>query len=78
MLDFISAIYLYKTFPTASEGQLTMCRAKIVNNETLAEVALFMGLHELLRHNSSHLMAEGPRRTKVYADLFEVNLSYES
>lgn len=71
LLEMCSGIYLYENFPSASEGQMSLCRAQIVNNETLSECIQNLGLHKFLRHNSPYFTFEGPKFQKASADLFE-------
>eukprot|EP01118_Nematostelium_gracile_P015603 TRINITY_DN6283_c0_g1_i1.p1 TRINITY_DN6283_c0_g1~~TRINITY_DN6283_c0_g1_i1.p1 ORF type:complete len:687 (+),score=144.02 TRINITY_DN6283_c0_g1_i1:108-2168(+) len=71
ILELIASLYLFNEYPTATEGELSMCRSQIVNNQTLAECIQYLGLHQFLRHASPHLTFNGPRLQKTYADLFE-------
>lgn len=50
ILDSVVAELLFMTFPLRGEGFLTETRAKIVSREKLAELALKIGLDELLQY----------------------------
>jgi ribonuclease-3 len=72
ILTFISADYLYRTFPELSEGQLTNVRAALVKTETLAAFAHDIALGNFL------LMGKGEQSTgggqRVLASAFEAIL----
>jgi dsRNA-specific ribonuclease len=65
-------LYLYGKYPTASEGEMSMCRSQvkcsfvkltleIVNNDTLAACIQYLGFDKFLRHASPYFTFEGPR-----------------
>jgi ribonuclease-3 len=72
ILTFISADYLYRSFPQLSEGQLTNVRAALVKTETLAAFAHDIALGKYL------LMGKGEQSTgggqRVLASAFEAIL----
>ncbi|NQX92950.1 MAG: ribonuclease III [Flavobacteriales bacterium] len=49
VLDMVVADYLYKTYPTKPEGELTKMKAKVVNRKTLNRVASNIGLNKVLQ-----------------------------
>jgi len=53
ILDSVISEYLFKLYPYASEGFLTKTRARIVNRETLNNLALSMKLEDLIVSNIS-------------------------
>jgi ribonuclease-3 len=65
------ARHLYRTFPDASEGDLSRLRARIVSREPLAEVAAQIGLGEALQLGSGELKSGGFRRQSILADALE-------
>jgi ribonuclease-3 len=71
ILELIVSTFLYVNYPTATEGQMSMCRAQIVNNDTLAECMKYLGLDKFLLHRSPFFTFEGPRLQKASADIFE-------
>ena len=72
ILAFISADYLYRTFPNLSEGELSDLRAALVRGETLANFAREIELGHFL------LMGKGEQSTggsqRVLASAFEAIL----
>ncbi len=72
ILALISADFLYRTFPTLTEGELTDVRAVLVRTETLATFARSLSLGDHLR------MGKGEQGTKesprVLASAFEAVL----
>eukprot|EP01119_Soliformovum_irregulare_P018149 TRINITY_DN5503_c0_g1_i1.p1 TRINITY_DN5503_c0_g1~~TRINITY_DN5503_c0_g1_i1.p1 ORF type:complete len:714 (+),score=174.81 TRINITY_DN5503_c0_g1_i1:166-2307(+) len=71
VLEFLVSVWLFEKYPTASEGQMSMCRAHIVSNQNLHRIIEGLDLLKYLRHHSSFLTFDGPRLMKVAADLFE-------
>ncbi len=67
VLDAILSDYLFEKFPDANEGFLTKIRSRIVNRDVLNQLALSMGINEILvsRVSSSHLTKN------LYGDAFE-------
>lgn len=53
VLGLVIAEYLYKKFPYKSEGFLTETRSRIVNREVLNQLALKIGLVELIEREAS-------------------------
>ncbi len=72
ILALISADFLYRTYPTLTEGELTDVRAVLVRTETLATFARELSLGDYLR------MGKGEQGTKesprVLASAFEAVL----
>ena len=71
VLNLLMSERLYREFPTASEGDLSRLRARLVSEEPLAEVASEMQLGELLFLGSGELKTGGFRRQSILADAFE-------
>lgn len=71
ILNFLIAEALYQRFPQAPEGILTRMRAKLVREETLAELAVDLQLGDALRLGSGELKSGGFRRASTLADAFE-------
>jgi ribonuclease-3 len=71
VLNLLLSERLYREFPTASEGDLSRLRARLVSEEPLAEVATQMQLGELLFLGSGELKTGGYRRQSILADAFE-------
>ncbi len=71
VLNLLLSERLYREFPTASEGDLSRLRARLVSEEPLAQVAQGMQLGELLHLGSGELKTGGFRRQSILADAFE-------
>ena len=71
VLNLLLSERLYREFPTASEGDLSRLRARLVSEEPLAGVAMEMQLGELLALGSGELKTGGFRRQSILADAFE-------
>ncbi len=67
VLDAMLSDYLFEKFPDASEGFLTKIRARIVNRDVLNNLAVSMGLNNLL---ISNLGASNSTRN-LYGDALE-------
>jgi ribonuclease III len=71
VLNLLLSERLYREFPTATEGDLSRLRARLVSEEPLAEIAQEMQLGELLLLGSGELKTGGFRRQSILADAFE-------
>jgi ribonuclease-3 len=71
VLNLLLSERLYREFSTASEGDLSRLRARLVSEEPLAEIAQEMQLGELLLLGSGELKTGGFRRQSILADAFE-------
>jgi ribonuclease-3 len=71
VLNLLLSERLYREFPTASEGDLSRLRARLVSEEPLAEIAQHIQLGELLFLGSGELKTGGFRRQSILADAFE-------
>jgi ribonuclease III len=74
LLNCSVATLLYERFPKLSEGDLSRLRAALVNQSSLSEVALMLGLGELLRLGEGELKSGGFRRPSILADAVEALL----
>jgi len=72
ILAFISADFLYRTFPDLTEGELTDVRAVLVRTETLAKFAREIELGNYLRMGKGDQTASSGQR--VLASAFEALL----
>lgn len=72
ILAFISADFLYRTFPDLTEGELTDVRAVLVRTETLANFAREIELGNYLRMGKGDQTASSGQR--VLASAFEALL----
>ncbi len=71
VLNLLLSERLYLEFPTATEGDLSRLRARLVSEEPLAEIAQAIQLGELLLLGSGELKTGGFRRQSILADAFE-------
>ncbi len=67
VISTIVAEYLYHLFPDKDEGSLTKLRARIVNRNTLNEIALTLRIDKYVKYN---LQSENQHR-HIYGDVFE-------
>jgi ribonuclease III len=74
LLNCSVATLLYERFPKLPEGDLSRLRAALVNQRSLAEVAVGMGLGERLRLGEGELKSGGFRRPSILADAVEALL----
>jgi ribonuclease-3 len=49
ILDFVTGLLLYNRYPEMSEGRMTSMRAALVRTETLARLASYLGVGDVLR-----------------------------
>lgn len=71
VLGFVTAEYLYKTFPDLPEGELTRRRANAVCEKTLAEYAHAIELNDYLRLGKGEKHTGGANRPSILSDAFE-------
>ncbi len=68
ILNHIIAEDLYQRFPRATEGELSRMRSRLVNGETLADLARELELGEYMRLGSGERKSGGHRRSSILAD----------
>ena len=71
LLNFIVASLLFERFTKLPEGDLSRLRATLVNQQALSEIALTLGLGDLLRLGEGELKSGGFRRPSILADGLE-------
>jgi ribonuclease-3 len=64
VLDAILSDYLFEKFPDATEGFMTKIRSRIVNRDILNQLALSIGIHNILISNIS----SGQPTKNLYGD----------
>lgn len=71
ILGFVTAEYLYSTFPSKQEGELTRIRAELVCEKNLSEVAeqIHLGDYILLGHGEAQ--GGGRHRKGILCDVME-------
>lgn len=71
ILGAIVADMLYRQYPAEKEGRLSRMRASIVNQDSLAKIALKSGLNEHVVLGESEIRAGGRDRQSILADVVE-------
>jgi len=71
VLDFVVSEAVYLARPDSAEGDLSKLRASLVKDESLAEIALELGLGEHLILGSGERKTGGHRRESILADALE-------
>lgn len=75
ILGFVTAEYLFKTYPDLPEGRLTKSRASLVCERSLCEFSkrLDVGKYLFLSHGEKH--SGGRERPSILADVFEATIA---
>lgn len=71
ILDFVSASWLFETYPTLDEGRLTSVRAALVRVGTLANFARQINMQDVLRLGKGEVDTGGRNRSNILGDAFE-------
>ena len=71
ILNFVVASALFSLFPDANEGDLSRLRARMVKQQTLAEIARELDLGTFLIMGSGELKSGGFERDSILSDALE-------
>ncbi|MFM2330822.1 MAG: hypothetical protein RLZZ26_329 [Candidatus Parcubacteria bacterium] len=71
VLELAATNFLFKKYPTRTEGELTSYRAALVNTVSLAESAQSLGINEYLLLSRGESKDTGRAREVILADAFE-------
>lgn len=71
LLNLVAADLLFKTYPHAPEGDLSRLRSRLVRDETLADIAKELDLHQYLRLGVGEKKSGGFLRESILADVVE-------
>ena len=71
VLGFVTAEFLFKTYGKLPEGDLTRIRAALVCEQSLYEVAKFLGLGQYLKLGKGEEAGGGRQRQSILADATE-------
>ena len=71
VLNLAVANMLYKQLNTLPEGDLSRVRANLVKQETLHQLAVGLGLPDLLRLGEGEMRSGGQKRASILADALE-------
>jgi len=71
ILGLVVAEYLFKAYPSASEGELSRMKHRLVSAPTLAKASIALGLGEFVRFGRGEEKSGGRRKHALLADVFE-------
>jgi len=71
LIDFVAGDYLFRNLPEAQEGELTVLRARLVKEPTLARIAADLGMGAVLRLGRGEIQGGGRERPAILCDVFE-------
>jgi len=71
VLSLVISTALYNRHPNAREGELSRVRAALVKGETIAKLAVQLGLDEYLMLGVGELKSGGHQRESILAGVFE-------
>ena len=71
VVDLAVADYIVGRLPWLNEGQASVLRSRVVNEDCLADVARHLGLGDLLRLGKGVVKEKGHERSSLLADAFE-------
>lgn len=71
VIDFFLSELLYRRFPESREGELTRIRASLVDEESLARLAIGLGLGRYLRLGRGEEKSGGRGKKSILADAYE-------
>jgi ribonuclease-3 len=74
ILGGVIAAELYRRYPDSKEGKLSRLRANLVRRESLAEIALLLGLGQYLNLGGGERKSGGHRRDSILSDTVEALL----
>lgn len=71
VLNCAIADLFFKQYPEMPEGRLSRFRASLVNQQTLSDIALRLGMDQLIRLGEGELKSGGSQRPSILADALE-------
>ena len=71
VLDFVTSVMLYNRYPEMPEGRMTSMRAALVRTETLARLASYLGVGDVLRLGKGEEEHGGRNRPANLCDALE-------
>jgi ribonuclease III len=71
VLGMVISEYIFQHFPELDEGNLSRFRSRLVREETLAEIAVSLGVSDVLRLGQGELKSGGFNRPSILSDAFE-------
>ena len=70
-LDTVVSTIIYKKYPEMSEGELSKLRSAIVNEKSLSEIALILGLGKYIILGRGELKLKGYEKPSILANTLE-------
>lgn len=74
VLELITTEYLFKAYPDYQEGKLTDIRSALVRGRNLADIALKLGLQDIILLSRGETQAWGNQNPYILANTFEALL----
>jgi ribonuclease-3 len=71
VLNFATALFLYRSFPHYTEGQMSKLKQLMVREETLAYLSQKIGLGAFLQLGEVEKKNRGEKKKSILADVFE-------
>ena len=71
VIELIVSDFVYLTFPKKTEGELTQTRTALVRTETLASLAISLGINDLMLLSRGEAQAGGSQNSSLLADTME-------
>jgi ribonuclease-3 len=71
VLGFVITKYLFDRYEDKKEGFLTKARTKLVRGETLAKIAMKLGMYKWVRMDEKGMRNEWFKNPKILEDVFE-------
>ncbi len=71
VLELVVTDFLYKKYPTYTEGELTALRSALVNAVIISEVATDLGMNDYLLLSKGETKDKGKARSYILANTFE-------
>ena len=78
VISYAVSNYLYHTYPTIAEGELSKIRSEIVNQKSLSEFSKNLDLGSYLILGKGEELNNGRNKTSTLCNLFEAVIGYMS
>ena len=76
VISYVVSQYLYKEYPTLSEGDLSKIRSEIVNQKSLSDYSKMLKLGKYLLLGKGEELNNGRKKTSNLCNLFEAIIGY--
>jgi ribonuclease III len=71
ILDTQVCLYIYRNYPTFSEGQMSKLKQSMVKESTLAYLSKEIGLEKFLQLGAGEKKNHGDEKESILSDIFE-------